>query len=80
METRSHRLKALLADRQRRFRHRRRNGLRVTAVEYDGLILNFLLDPRVRWLTEADADSSKKVGEAIFKNLRLLAEHHFGMK
>jgi hypothetical protein len=60
-----------LADRQRRFRHRRRNGLVVAPVEVDGSILDLLID--ARWLSETDAASSRLIGEAISRNLRLLA-------
>jgi hypothetical protein len=41
-------------------------------VEVDGLILDLLVD--AKWLPEADAASSKKIGEAISRGLRLLAQ------
>jgi hypothetical protein len=40
-------------------------------VEVDGRILDLLVD--ARWLSEADAGSSRGIGEAISRGLRLLA-------
>jgi hypothetical protein len=68
------RQKELLAQRQRRFRQRRRDHLVVVPVEVDWDILDLLTDLRVGWLLEADAESNEKIGEAIAKGLRLLAQ------
>jgi hypothetical protein len=39
------------------------------------VVLNLLIHhPKVRWLAEADAGSSEKVGEAVSRGLRLMAE------
>ena len=46
----------------------------MATVEVDALILDLLTDPRVNWLAEADASSGEKIGEAITRGLRLLAE------
>ena len=50
-------------DRFRRYRARVAAGRRVARVEFDGALLDFLI--RCRWLNEADAGDSRKVGDAI---------------
>jgi hypothetical protein len=44
----------------------------VTSVEVSGSILDLLID--ARWLAEADADSSDKIGRAISWGLGVLAQ------
>jgi hypothetical protein len=49
----------------------------VAAFEYDELVLNFLIHhnhPKEGWLKAEDAESSEKVGEAVTRGLRLMAE------
>jgi hypothetical protein len=44
----------------------------VTTVEVNGAVLDLLID--ARWLAEADAASSEKIGRAISWGLGVLAE------
>ena len=62
------RLKALKLARQRRWKHRIKNHLACTTVEYDGEVLDLLV--RLGWLREQDASSPKAVGRAVTALLR----------
>jgi hypothetical protein len=49
-----------------------REGRAVVRVEVDAEILNFLVQ-KARWITEAEALDSVKVGEAIARGLKVSA-------
>jgi hypothetical protein len=65
-------------ERQRRYRRRRRDRVGVTLVEYDGRIIDLLID--ARWLNEVDSGSTEKIGAAISRGLRLLTQMRLSLK
>ena len=58
--------------RQATYRRRQRDGVICARVEVDATILGFVL--KLGWITEADATSSEKIGEAISAGLRMSAK------
>jgi len=58
---------ASLKARQKRCRLRQRAGVMVVPVEIDGQVLDLLI--KMGWVTEADAGSREKVGQAIGQRL-----------
>ena len=56
-----------LRDRHYRFRQRRKAGKAVAPIEYDGLVLDWLV--RLGWLLEAEACDRDAVGAAVSRML-----------